>query len=181
MKSTLLVECGPRDDGNCAYLAGLIAEKYADENVQKLKLWDLQYRGCSACRKCKEQDSFCVQEDDLKPWLAGLAKVDRVVLIAPNYMGFVNGEAKQFIDRWFCMKDRQKISRFKESAKLLFLFTQGSAQRDHGDNAQGWMKRVAEGYRLKFYGLTIPNCASDNHDGVRLKKDEIMMSISFFG
>ena len=181
MKHTVLVECGPRKDGNCAYLANLIAEKYTGDTVDRLRLWDLRYSGCMACRKCKEGDSLCVQKDDLTPWLEKLTDVDRIVLIAPNYMGFINGETKQFIDRWYCLRDSRKMSRFKDDAKLLFLFTQGSAQRDNGNNAQNWMKRLAEGYKLKFYGLTVPNCAYDNHDGVRLKKDEIMMSISFFG
>ena len=181
MKRTLLVECSPRKDGNGAYLANVIAEKYTDERVEKIKLVDLNYGGCIACRKCKEQDSLCVQKDDLTPWLTELVKIDRIVLIAPNYMGFINGDTKQFTDRWYCMRDKQKISRFKEEAKLLFLFTQESTQRDNGDYTLNWMKRFAERYRLKFYGLTVPNCAYDNRDGVRIKKDEIMMSISFFG
>ncbi|MDR0453775.1 MAG: NAD(P)H-dependent oxidoreductase [Deferribacteraceae bacterium] len=181
IKSTLLIECGSRKDGNGAYLADMIVEKYANENVKRVNLRDLRYSGCLACRKCKDQDSLCVQRDDLTPLFAGLAEVDRLVLIAPNYMGFVNGDTKQFTDRWYCMKDTRKISRFKEGAKLLFLFTQGSALRDHGDNAQHWMKRIADSYSLGFYGITVPNCAYDNHDGVRLKKEEIMMSISFFG
>lgn len=177
----ILVESSPRRNGNGAYLADKIAKKYEAEGVKRLKLCDINFNGCTACRKCRENDSLCVQDDGLKEWLQEVRGAKRVILIAPNYMGFIDGRMKAFLDRWYCMIDSKKFTRFQEGAKLLFLFTQGSAQRDHGDVCQSWMKRVAEGCKLKFYGLTVPNCSYDNHDGVRLKEEEIMMSVSFFG
>ncbi|MCD8569145.1 MAG: hypothetical protein LRY50_12815 [Geovibrio sp.] len=43
-----------------------------------------------------------------------------------------------------------------------------------------WAKRVFTHYGLKFYGMVIPNCAADSRDGIRLKMDEIRMSLSMF-
>ncbi|MDR2884710.1 MAG: flavodoxin family protein [Deferribacteraceae bacterium] len=175
---TILIEASPNKNGNGTYLADKITTRY--EEVTRIRLWDLLYRGCKGCRECKEKNTFCTQDDDIKGLFPKLADADRIVIIAPNYMGFISGELKQLIDRLYCMKDSDKRSRFKDSAKLVFLFTQGSPTRDHGDRAQQWIKSIADSYNLKYYGITIPNCAKDNTDAVRIKEDEIMMSLSFF-
>ena len=177
---TILVESSPNANGNGHYLAEKIMEKYAVEGIERFRLWDIDYRGCRGCMDCKNKDTFCTQADGLNVWLPKLAAASRIVLIAPNYMGFVAGEVKQFIDRWYCMRDANKMSRFKSGSKLIFLFTQGSGKRDRGDNAQNWIKSIADSFQLKYYGITVPNCERNNTDGVRLKQDEIMMSLSFF-
>lgn len=176
----VLIEGSPRKEGNGAHLAGKIAQKYANEDVKRMRLYDMSYKGCSSCRKCREQNTFCVLDDDMAGVYPLLAAADRIIIIAPSFYGHVNGEVKQFIDRLYCMKKADKTGKYKEGCKLVFLFTQGSPQRDRGAAEIEWMKKIAENSQLKYYGLTVPNCSFDDVDGIRLKEEEIMMSISFF-
>lgn len=173
----LIVESSHRSV-NGSYLANMVAEKYP--GAERLRLADIKYTGCTACKKCREADSTCVLEDDLTPVLKKLTSEKSIVLISPNYMGFMNGGMKMFLDRFYCMRDSHKRSRFTEGAKLAFFMTQGSGNRNKGDLCVNWLKNMCEHYSLKYYGHTIPNCADDNTDGVRLKQEEIGMNLSFF-
>lgn len=172
----LIVESSPRGI-NGSYLAEKLASKYGGVDVLRLK--DISFSGCKACGECRKNDSLCVLKDDLSYWLEKLEHEKQIILISPNYFGFVNGEMKMFTDRFYCMRKANKNTRFAEGAKLVFIVTQGSPNRSAGDRALEWMKAVVERYSIKFYGHVIPNC-QDNTDGVRLKEEEVMMNISFF-
>lgn len=173
----LIVESSHRSV-NGTYLADMIAAKYT--GAERLRLSEIKFSGCTACKKCRENDSTCVMQDDLSPVLAKLPEEKQIVLIAPNYMGFMNGEMKLFMDRLYCMRRPNKQSRFAEGTKLAFFLTQGSGNRGKGELCQGWLKTITEHYAVKFYGHTLPNCSDDNTDGVRLKQEEIMMNLGFF-
>ncbi|MDR2870458.1 MAG: NAD(P)H-dependent oxidoreductase [Deferribacteraceae bacterium] len=174
----LIIETSFRSS-NGAYLANFIAEKYP--SARRIRLADMVFSGCRACKQCKGAGAdLCVIDDDLSPIMASLLQEKQIVLIAPNYMGFMAGEAKLFIDRLYCMRDSAKKSRFAEGTKLAFFLTQGSGNRASGELCLGWLKSVCEHHMIKFYGHTIANCAEGNNDGVRIKQEEIAMNLGFF-
>ena len=173
-----IIDSSPREDGNGNWIADRLAEKYPDS--ERLKLSKMTYSGCKACGSCRKNNSFCIQNDDLGKYLSRFAEANGLILVAPNYMGFINGTAKSMLDRFYCMRTAEKMSRFKEGTKFAFLLTQGSHNRDKGSAAVDWMKRFAENYQLKYLGLTVPGCNNDNLDGIKLKKEDILMNFSFF-
>jgi multimeric flavodoxin WrbA len=173
----IIVESSPRRTGNGSYLAERLEQKYPD-NIH-IRLREMNFKGCLSCGLCRKNDSFCVQKDELTSVYPQLAEADHIVLISPNYMGFLNGEAKAFLDRFYCMRDADKRSRFKEGATFIFLFTQEAHNRDKGSLAVDWMKRFAEKYSMKYFGMTIPGCERDSMDGVKLKEQDVMMNLSF--
>jgi multimeric flavodoxin WrbA len=177
----LLIEASPRKKGNGAFLADRIEERFKDKGIHRFRLSEMNFKDCLACRSCRKNDSICVTNDDMQKLYPILLDADTIVLISPSYYGFVNGEAKKFVDRLYCMKKADKTSRYKEGAKLVFLFTMGKGNRDRGNNAQEWLKQIADNSALKFYGVSIPNCSFENTDGVSLKAEEVLMGISFFG
>jgi multimeric flavodoxin WrbA len=177
----LLLEASPRKKGNGAYLADKIAERFKENQIHRFRLSELEFKDCLACRGCKRNDSLCVTKDDMQKIYPLLLDADTIVLVAPSYYGFVNGEAKKFVDRLYCMKKADKTSRYKQGAKLVFLLTMGKANRDKGNSTQDWLKQIADNNALKFYGVSIPNCSFENTDAISLKAEEVLTGISFFG
>ncbi|MDR2400149.1 MAG: flavodoxin family protein [Deferribacteraceae bacterium] len=177
----LLIEASPRKNGNGAYIAAKIFDRFKDKGVTRFRLSEMDFKDCLACRSCKKNDSVCITKDDMQKIYPFLLDADTIILISPSYYGFVNGEAKKFIDRLYCMKKADKTSRYKEGAKLVFLLTMGKGNRDRGNFTQEWLKQIADNSSLKFYGVSIPNCSFDNTDGALLKAEEVLMGVSFFG
>jgi multimeric flavodoxin WrbA len=177
----VLIEASPRKNGNGASLAGMIEERFKEKDVRRVSLRDLNFKDCLACRGCKKNDSLCVTKDDMQTLYPLLTDADTIILISPAYYGFVNGEAKKFVDRLYCMKKADKTSRYKQGAKLVFLLTMGKGNRDRGNMTQDWLKQIADNNSLKFYGVSIPNCSFDNTDAIALKAEEVLMGIGFFG
>jgi multimeric flavodoxin WrbA len=173
----IILEASPRTKGYGAYLGDIVARKYASTRIH---LAGLTYSGCKACMACQNGGSTCALNDDLRQILIDFQTETRIVLIAPNYMGFMNAAAKQVVERLYCMKDANKQSRFAEGTKLAFFMTQGSGNRDTGSLCMNWMRNIIEHYGIKFYGHVVPNCAYDNTDAVRIKEDEIKMNLGMF-
>jgi multimeric flavodoxin WrbA len=67
------------------------------------------FKGCIACQKCKENKSTCVISDGLKDYFKALEDPCVLLLSAPNYMGDLSGQVKQFIDRHYSLSFTQKL------------------------------------------------------------------------
>lgn len=176
----LIINASPRKNGNSAFIAKETAEKYAGENVELIHLSSLNLRPCTACRSCKKNNSLCVIKDDMEGIYPKLLDVDRIIFISPNIFGFLSSLGKIFTDRFFCLKTSDKKTKFNEGKKLIFILTQGSPNRSHADMTLNWAKNFFEHYGIKTYPIVVPNCSSENLDGVKLKIDEIKMNISMF-
>jgi putative NADPH-quinone reductase len=66
--------------------------------VEKLYLYDLDIKPCSACEACKDTQK-CVIEDDQAMILDKMDSADIVVLGSPVYWSNVSSVGKKFIDR----------------------------------------------------------------------------------
>jgi multimeric flavodoxin WrbA len=171
----------PRKNGNCAFIKEKITSKYINENtIKEYHLNDLNYKGCQACYSCKNNNSFCVVKDDLYDMLPALIETDLIVLLTPNYYNHCSGQHKLFLDRWFCLSDKKRYSKFSAGTKLFFIVTQGSPNSQYSQGLVDWMKSFALNYQLKFYGLIIPNCNTNNTDGASLKINDILLHLNMF-
>ncbi|MBR0086754.1 MAG: flavodoxin family protein [Lachnospiraceae bacterium] len=59
--------------------------------------------GCTGCKWCKHNDSFCVRYDVLAHYFQELPSADAVVLSFGIYMGYPQGEAWMFMNRHYCL------------------------------------------------------------------------------
>lgn len=175
----LLINGSPRKNGNSSFIVDKLKEKYSGENVKELILNDLLYKGCQGCLSCRKNNSYCVVKDDLQDILPKMIENDLIVIISPNYYGFITGQLKTFLDRWYCLKDSNKMSKFNDT-KVFFIVVQGASNRDHSKNILDWSKKVLESFNLKYYGYTIPGCSHENHDMVQMKYPELSMHINMF-
>ena len=177
-----IINGSPRKNGNSAFLVDEIAKNFIakGDDIEVLHLNDLNMKGCQGCLSCRKNNSFCVVKDDLYPILPSLVEADLFVMVTPNYYGFVTGQMKIFLDRWYCLKDGNRKSKMKEGAKAFFIVTQGAPNRDHGRSVLDWSKHVMEGFGLKYYGYVLPGCATESVDMAKVKIKEILMNINMF-
>ncbi len=174
----LIIDASTRSNGNANFLAKSIAD--SKEGAELVTLRDKKINQCVGCKACKTNNSLCVVNDDMQQIYPKLIEAEKVVILSPNYMGFITGACKTFVDRWYAMKDANKKSRFQEGAKGMFILTQGSTNRAHGELATEWFKRIYEGYGLKPFAMTVLGCSSDNLDGAKMKLEEVKLNISMF-
>ena len=106
--NVIAINGSPRKKGNSAAMLEA-AVKGAVENgasVERIDLFDLNYKGCVSCFGCKLLGgaSFgkCAQRDELTPVLDKILAADVVLLATPLYFGEVPGAVRNRFERiWF--------------------------------------------------------------------------------
>lgn len=178
--NVLLINASPRKNGNSSFIINKLKEKYSNENLKSIVLNNLVYKGCQGCLSCRNNNTFCIVDDELKGILPEMANYDLIIIVTPNYYGFVTGQLKLFLDRWYCLKDNDKRSKFNNNTKLFFVVVQGAPNRDHSANIINWSKHVFESFNLKYYGYTIAGCRFNSIEMVELKYPELSMHLNMF-
>ncbi|WP_459538119.1 flavodoxin family protein [Methanobrevibacter sp.] len=98
----------PRKNKNTAQLLDKslegIKSVIPDAEVERINLYDLDFKGCKSCFSCKriggKNYGKCAINDDLAPVLEKLSLCDGVILGSPIYFGDVTGELRSFIERF---------------------------------------------------------------------------------
>ena len=106
--NVIAINGSPRKKGNSAAMLEA-AIKGAVENgasVERIDLFDLNYKGCVSCFGCKllGEPSFgrCAQRDELSAVLDKILAADVVLLATPLYFGEVPGAVRNLFERlWF--------------------------------------------------------------------------------
>ncbi|NBK99955.1 MAG: flavodoxin family protein [Erysipelotrichia bacterium] len=99
------VNGSPRKSGNTVGLLQntLNGAQSKGAQTELVNLYDLDYKGCTACFACKKKNSqcngICVMKDDLTDVLKRLLKCDYILLGSPIFFGNVTGEMKSFLER----------------------------------------------------------------------------------
>ncbi|MBQ1201759.1 MAG: flavodoxin family protein, partial [Alistipes sp.] len=96
MKKIVIVDGGPRKGMNTAQLLQRFAEGAMsvgeDVEVKRVRLYDIDYKGCTSCMACKlkgKVSNICRFRDALSPLLDEIAEADGLVLGSPIYFGEV--------------------------------------------------------------------------------------------
>jgi multimeric flavodoxin WrbA len=99
MKRVLGIVASPRKLGNSEILmkAAMVASG-ADE-LDMIRLTELDLKPCQACYRCLPKDKPCVLKDDLEFVLDNIRKADAVVIAAPCYVFGPNATIKLLQDR----------------------------------------------------------------------------------
>jgi NAD(P)H-dependent FMN reductase len=90
----------PRRRGNTETLLEWVLEaaEQAGAQVTKVRLRELDIRGCTACEGCFD-DGACVQRDDMQQLYPQLKEADSLVLAAPIFSMGMAAQAKAMVDR----------------------------------------------------------------------------------
>ena len=124
----VVCSCLPKSLSQKAVKAFLQGAEDAGHTVQLIPIAK-GLSGCTGCHSCKTQDSFCVQQDALRPYFDALEDADVVVFGAGIYMGYPQGEAWSFMNRHFCLHDRVgegSKCRISAGKKFYPIFAQGA-------------------------------------------------------
>jgi len=101
LKRVLGIVASPRKLGNCEILTKEIMEATGAINQMELiRLTDLDLKGCRACYACLPKEASCVLEDDLNFLLEKIRLADAVVFAAPCYFLGPHSSIKKFQDRF---------------------------------------------------------------------------------
>ncbi|MFC1821338.1 flavodoxin family protein [Thermodesulfobacteriota bacterium] len=95
----------PRKKWNTAMLLEKALEGAESNGAETdlIHLYDLSFKGCISCFKCKTKggQSYgrCAVKDDLTPIFEEVEKADAIILGSPIYLGRVSGEMSSFMER----------------------------------------------------------------------------------
>lgn len=174
----VLINAAPESDANSSYVADKMQEKY--DGCKRFDLCGMSFDPSYRIRKCAGGYSPECVEEPLREAFDALFNADLIIFISPNYFSFVTGTAKLFLDKFYVFLNKSGVPIFEKEKKFFFVLTQASPNRGHGQPTQDWMKSFCAIFRMKFFGMTLPNCKGGEPDGARVKMDELTMSLNMF-
>lgn len=101
--------------------------KEAGHKVKVHRINEMDVLGCHGCGCCRKYDTDCVIEDDMEEYFQDLRESGALVLTAPNYYSHVAGPMITFMNRHYCLSDKEKNSRLQPGIKLVGIFAQGAS------------------------------------------------------
>lgn len=127
MKITVVLG-SPRDASVSTKLAMRLIEgaEEAGHTVTIYRISEMDILGCHGCGCCRKYDTDCVIEDDMEGYFRDLRESGALVLTAPNYYSHVAGPMITFMNRHYCLSDKERNSRLQPGVKLIGLFAQGA-------------------------------------------------------
>ncbi len=138
----------PRKDGNTRFLVerALAAAAAAGAEVRLYDLNETPVQGCQACMKCKEPGHLgrCALDDCFTAMNEDMRRADGFVFGAPVYIGYWSGQAKSFIDRWYCFRssDGYHFPPGKRAAMICTCGAKAESYQELLDKQVAWMTRL---------------------------------------
>lgn len=99
-KNVLIISASPRKGGNSDTLCDEFMKGAIEtgNQVDKIRLAELDIACCSACYACKTK-GHCVKQDDMEQVIAKMRNADVIVLATPVYFYTMCAQMKTMIDR----------------------------------------------------------------------------------
>lgn len=128
----------PRKTWNTATLLkeALEGAKAQGAETEMVHLYDLNYKGCISCFKCKtiggESYGRCAVDDELTPFLRKIEEAGAVILGSPIYFGTVTGEMRSLMERLMFPYLTYTIpaqSLFPKKIKVGFVYTMNVTEK----------------------------------------------------
>ena len=115
-----------RKGGNTDVLVNKVLEGAAERGAetQVVYLHDLNIKDCTGCMTCKETEG-CPTGDDMQPLYDDIRAANGFVFGSPIYMGFLTGQAKSFLDRWYAFLGANRQSRLPSGKRCVLVLPQG--------------------------------------------------------
>jgi multimeric flavodoxin WrbA len=130
----------PREDGYSSTLAREVMRGATDVSHEVIvyEINKMQVKGCQACRYCKENNVDCIVQDDLKPYWKDLHECGALIVSSPNYASQVCGPMITFMNRHYCLLDKDWKVRVHPGIKLVGIFSQGRADPEAYKEQYNW-------------------------------------------
>lgn len=137
MKKYTVLNASPRKSGSTAALIETLmdAPRQNGDAVTTFILDKLSIHGCQACEVCRHQEnSFCIQNDDMGPIYKSLQAADVIVIGMPVYMSLPSAQAIAVLNRLYANayvgKDGSK-SRKISGKQIVTIYSQGAGTPDY--------------------------------------------------
>lgn len=157
----IAISGSPRRGGNTetALLEALEAAGVEQPEGALIRLNELTFRGCQGCYGCRAPGSAgCVVPDGMEEVYRAVAAADVVLLGSPIYYGYVTGQMKSCLDRWYALKDGRRQPRLAGGKKAIFYLVQGAPGEDHYLWTAGSLAKVLDGYGFAPTVVVLPGC-----------------------
>ncbi len=120
----------PRENSVSARIAENVLEgaREAGHEVKVYRIQDMEVMGCQGCGCCRKYDRDCVVEDDMEAYFQDLRESGALLLASPNYYSQVTGPMITFMNRHYCLSDKDRKSRLQPGIKLIGVFAQGAPE-----------------------------------------------------
>ena len=163
-KKILVISGSPKKDGNTALLLEWFRQGAClkGAEVEVVHAASLKYKttGCISCRACQKIAGYeCVIDDEAKPVLAKMAKVDVIVMATPLYFFAASAQLKLIFDRMFSLyKWDNEAGTMKTALKGKTLVLIASAFEGVGLDALSKPFSLTADYTgMKFESLLVPD------------------------
>ena len=122
----------PHEDGPSSTIARRVLDgaRDAGHEVKVYEINKMDVRGCQGCRHCKENNVDCILDDALKPYWKELHSAGALVVSAPNYASNICGPMITYMNRHYCLLDKDWKVRVHPGIKLIGVFSQGRPEHN---------------------------------------------------
>ena len=102
----VFLDGGPRKDKNTAQALHKAMQGALDAGaeVEYIRLFDLDFKGCHSCFACKvkgqQTHGVCAIKDELRPVLEKAVEADVVIIGSPVYFSYPTGTTRSFLERF---------------------------------------------------------------------------------
>ena len=130
----------PREKGNSTRLAREVLRGAVDagHEVVIYEVNKMTVKGSQGCRYCKENNVDCIVQDDLKPYWKNLHESGALVVSSPIYASQVCGPMITYMNRHYCLLDKDWKVRVHPGIKLVGVFSQGRANPEAFEAQFNW-------------------------------------------
>ncbi|MCM1156828.1 MAG: flavodoxin family protein [Roseburia sp.] len=107
MKNILIIQGGGRPGGNTAQLIAhfIKGAEEAGNKVELISLLKNEVKGCLGCNACR-YGKPCIQKDAFHEMIPKIKSADCIVLASPLYFWTVSSRIKAFIERFYCIAEK---------------------------------------------------------------------------
>lgn len=103
----------------------------AKSNDCQIKVYDLNkidLKGCVGCGTCRKNSIDCVIDDGLTEYFKDIHECDVLIISGANYYSMPCGQMITFMNRHYCLTDKNRNNRLNPGKKLISVFSQGAPE-----------------------------------------------------
>ena len=169
----IAVSGSPRVEGVTNSILLDILEKGAEKGHfgKVVVLNRLELHGCQACGYCRQEGDKCAVEDKISALIEEIPDTDILLIGSPVYMGSVSAQLKMFLDRLYCLKDKNRKPRL-EPKRALLVFSQGAADKTYYKDMMNQVKKTLDSYNLLTEDIIVAAGPDYKNDPEVIKKVE---------
>ena len=123
--------------------------KDAGHEVVIYPINEMNVMGCQGCGTCKANGIDCILNDDLKPYWKDLHEADALILSAPNYAANVCGPMITYMNRHYCLINKEWKPRIHPGIKVIAVFSQGNGDREMYMDVYDWFVADFENRKME--------------------------------